>query len=370
MDAARAVAVLGMIVVNVGPRTGQGFADVVHRLPLGRASLLFVLLAGLGITLLTRRTRAPGSRIPWPALLWRTGVLLLGGLALQLLDHEVSVILPTYAVLFLLAVPLLRAPDRVLLTGALTAGVLGPVAWIGLQMAQGTTYDPRPTTLLDSPPEIVHSILFSSPYPVITWLGPFLFGMWLARQDLRDRSVQRRMIVAGALATLAGRALSLALISWVGEPGDAIGFDRLVTSVAHSQMPLWLVSGTGSAVLVLGVLLRGDAFVRRRLRVLVATGQLALTIYVGHLLVLAMLVRPEPHVLSEGVLISLAIATGAVLFATAWTARFPRGPLEQLLRRPWARGSPPAKPRTLPPGSGAEPPVRVNLRRPPARPTT
>ena len=36
-----------MIAVNVGPRTGEGPAAFLYHLPLGRASLLFLLLAGI-----------------------------------------------------------------------------------------------------------------------------------------------------------------------------------------------------------------------------------------------------------------------------------------------------------------------------------
>ncbi|RPF28294.1 putative membrane protein YeiB [Georgenia muralis] len=341
IDAARALAVMGMIVVNVGPRSGDSISDVLYRLPLGRASLLFVLLAGVGISLLTRRARLPGGRLPWATLLWRAGLLMTGGLALQLLDHGVSVILPTYALLFVIAIPLVRAGSRVVGLLAVALTVLGPVAWIGLQRIQGVTWDVRSATAADSPSEVLHSVLLSSPYPVITWAGPFLLGMWLGRLDLADRALQHRMILFGAFATVIGRAVSLVLVAWRGDPAETIGFDRLVTSVAHSQMPLWLISGTGSGVLVLGLLLRTGTVVERRLRPLVAMGQLALTIYVAHLLVLDLLVRPEPHVLAEGIGISLALSASALIFATWWRRNFDRGPLERLLRPPWREANAP-----------------------------
>ncbi|GAA4289119.1 DUF418 domain-containing protein [Georgenia daeguensis] len=348
IDAARALAVIGMVIVNVGPRSGDGLADVLHRIPLGRASLLFVLLAGLGISLLTRRARDSGGPLPWASLLWRSGLLLVGGLALQLLDHGVSVILPTYALLFLIALPVVRAPDRLLLVLAGALMVLGPVTWIFLQMVQGVRFASEPASLTDSPLLILHKVLLSSPYPVITWAGPFLLGMWLGRRRLSDRVLQRRMIVTGAIAAVAGRMISLALVAWLGEPSNTIGFDRLVTSVAHSQMPLWLLSGTGSALLALGVLLRLGRVVDRWLWPLVATGQLALTIYVAHLFALALLIRPEPHTLAEGVLISFVLSVLAIVGATLWRRYFKQGPFEALLRDPWNHPRIPTRLRTAP----------------------
>ena len=285
LDATRALAVIGMISVNVGPSTGSDVADVLHRLPLGRASLLFVVLAGLGTSLATRRAGQRESGMPWGLILWRSGLLLAGGLTLQRLDHGVSVILPTYAVLFLLALPLSRVPERAVAALAAGATVLGPIAWIGLQQHRGADYGQTPAVAGDPPLEVVHAIFLSGPYPVITWAGPFLLGMWLGRRDLAHPALQRRLVVVGAAAAVGGRALSAGLVQLVGAPGDTVGFDRLVTAVGHSQMPLWLVSGMGSAVLVLGVMLRAGEAPRTWLWPLVLTGQLALTIYVGHLVV-------------------------------------------------------------------------------------
>lgn len=349
VDVARALAVLGMLAVNVGPRDAEGLAAAFFRIPHGRASLLFVLLAGVGISLLTRRARLPGGSLPWPTLLWRAALLLLGGLALQLLDLDVTVILPTYAVLFLLAVPLVRAPDRALLVAAVAAVVAGPLAWLTVQTATGATFDLAPAELTDAPGEVVRTILLTGPYPVITWLAPFLLGMWVGRQDLAARDVQRRLLVGGSVVALAAVTTSRLLVRVLGEPGERLGPDRLVTAVAHSQMPLWLVGGAGAALAVLGaaLLLVPRLSTRPCARTVVsalgATGRLSLTIYVAHLVVLALLVRPGPETATEGVVVTLVMAAAAVVLAAAWTARFGQGPLERLLRLP--RTSAPHGPR-------------------------
>ncbi len=95
----------------IGPTEGQGLAEVLNRVPMGRASLLFVVLAGLGLSLLTGRARNTGLRPLWGTVLWRASLLLVGGLSLQLLDHGVNV-MPTYAMGLVLALPLLRPPGR------------------------------------------------------------------------------------------------------------------------------------------------------------------------------------------------------------------------------------------------------------------
>lgn len=337
LDAARAVAILGMIAVNVGPRGEAGLAGLLYDLPVGRASILFVVLAGVGMSLLTRSAREPGGRLPWRTVLWRSALLLFGGLALQELGHEVSVILAVYGVLFLLSLPLLRAPTRLVASLAGVMVVAGPVAWIGIQLATGTRFEFADPGLADDLPQVVHRVLVSGPYPVLVWCGPFLLGMVLGRAPLRERWLQRRLVLWGLVATVGAYALSQVLILLAGQPGDTIGWDRLRSAVGHSQMPLWLASAVGGALAVIGGFLWAGRLVERRLGVLASAGRLSLTVYVAHLIILAALVRPGPHTLAEGYLTTVLLSAALLALAYLWVRWRPVGPLEQLLRLPGAR---------------------------------
>ncbi|MFD1717112.1 DUF418 domain-containing protein [Georgenia deserti] len=335
LDVARAAAILGMLAVNVGPGDGSGPAAWVTRAAHGRASILFVLLAGVGLTLLTRRA-LEGGPSRRATLFWRAGVLLAIGLVLQVLDHDVSVILPTYAALFVLAAALVRAPDRLLLGGAAGVTVAGPVLWILLQ--RGGEFDRAPASLADSPFEILASVVATGPYPLVTWSAPFLFGMWLGRRDLRDRRLVSRLLVLGAVGAVGGMVTSRVLVRFTGQPGEVVGLDRLVSAVAHSQMPLWLISGTGSALAVLAALVLLTPHLKRFSRPLVALGQLSLTVYVAHLVVLSTVVRPGPWTPEDGLLITAVIGVAATIGATMWRSAFNRGPLEATLRLPRSAG--------------------------------
>lgn len=61
LDAARGLAVIGMIAINTGPRGDDELLEMLYRIPYGRASLLFVLLGGIGLSLMTRRSRLQGA---------------------------------------------------------------------------------------------------------------------------------------------------------------------------------------------------------------------------------------------------------------------------------------------------------------------
>ena len=324
-----------MLTVHVGPTNLDDPLGRVYAAPHGRASILFVFVAGVGVTLLgsSRRTSTSAARL---TLAWRALLLLPLGLALQLLDHGAFVILQDYAVLFLLGLVVLRLDDRALLGLAVAVAAVGPLAHISGHLIAPGAFERDPITLSDPVADIAHGLVLSGPYPLIVWAAPFLFGMWLGRRDLRAARVRRRLLGWGAAATLTAVALSLTLIALFGEPVGDVGWDHLVDRSPHSQMPLWLLGSTGSAAFVLGVALHAAEAAPRLAWPLVATGQLALTVYVGHLLAL----HAAPDALTStavggATLRVLAFALVAAAASTAWRAAFDRGPLEAGLRGPW-----------------------------------
>ncbi|HRO30064.1 DUF418 domain-containing protein [Citricoccus sp.] len=337
LDVARALAIIGMIAVNVGPRGEGGLFGTLYDLPLGRSSVLFMLLAGVGMSILTRSSRGPlAGPLPWQTVVWRAALLLVGGLALQMAGHEASVILPLYGLLFIVCLPLLRAPTWLLAALSATFLVAGPILWVAVR--HGTdAFTIKEPTLVDPPPEILDDILFSGSYPAVVWVAPFLLGMVLGRLDLRDGRLQRMFLVGGAVAAVGAYAFSRLLVLLVGEPGRTVGWDRLVSVTGHSQMPLWLISSTGAALCILGACLAAERFLARWTPALAAMGRLSLTVYVGHLLALAVFVRPGPGSLAGGYAVTAVLCLASLLFAWLWTRRFEVGPLEALMRLPRVR---------------------------------
>lgn len=332
IDAARAVAILGMIAVHAIPRGDNAGADWIVRIAYGRASLLFVVLAGIGVGLLTRPAQSPrGSGVP-SALLWRTPLLLVGGLALQLLDHDANVILPTYAALFVLAAIFVRASNTVLLATAIGSMLIGPVVWLVAQ--RGGQFTMEPPILGDPPVQVLGDVLATGPYPLVTWAGPFLLGIWLARMELSNPRLQRRLVLAGTGVAVAGLASSRVLTVLFGQPDDGAGMDRLLSAVGHSQMPLWLLSGSGSAFAVIGIALLTVARAPHWFYPAISLGRLSLTIYVAHLAGLALVARLGPGPPLEGPWLAALMGALALGLSSLWCALFPRGPLEALLRLP------------------------------------
>jgi uncharacterized membrane protein YeiB len=341
VDAARGFALLGMIIVNVGPVNPQSLLERLYLLPYGRASVLFVVVAGIGMGyLLNRRS----ERERWLTVTWRAALLFAGGVALQGLTDQVNVILPTYAVLFLLAPLLSRLPSRVLLPAAgVVLALVGPAVIVAHEMIRPAPHVLDPVTLGTRPWEAVHSLALTGPYPLASWTVPFVAGLCVARLDLTSTQVLRRLAVGGAAAAFGAATVSQLTYALIG-PGADRGPWRLLTGAAHGQMPLWLASSIGGALAVVAVC---SLIMRRpnRSRVLgwlVACGRLSLTLYVLHFVVLALTKPVGGFSFGQGVLISAALIATVITVAVVWERMGWPGPLERLLRTTWLR--PPSAP--------------------------
>lgn len=341
LDMARALAIIGMVMVHFGPtsvdeNTARGFLwETSH----GRASILFIVLAGVGVSLLAGerdRARLFGST---RRLLFRAAVLLPMGLLLQALGTRVAVILQYYAVFFLIAIPAVWLSDRWLLGGAFGALIVGPVAYLSAWFAEPSWYAPAPPSTIADGVGLVRDLLLTGYYPALVWTAPLLFGMWLGRRDLRARRKRWRLLWWGGAAATAAYLVAWRATLAVGTPPvSGPSWRWLVVAEPHSEMPLWLVGSTAVAVAVIGAsLLLADRFPRLTWP-LVASGQLALTTYVGHLLLLwqvpDLLVRDS---VTGALWTVVAFSVLAVGCAALWRSVVQRGPLESVLHLPFRR---------------------------------
>ncbi|MCW2769045.1 MAG: hypothetical protein JWR27_478 [Aeromicrobium sp.] len=114
VDAARGIALLGMMLVHVGPHGEPSRSPPVGQvLAGGRAAPLFAVLAGVALTLVHRRDpRGVGSV---RATIVRGALLVALGLGLgSLHDVPVYVILASYGLMIVVALPFRRLPTRAL----------------------------------------------------------------------------------------------------------------------------------------------------------------------------------------------------------------------------------------------------------------
>lgn len=339
IDVARALAIVGMVAVHIGP-SPQAVPGSFYGASYGRASVLFIVLAGVGVSLLAGdRSRERLHRTSL-RLAFRAVVLLPVGLALQLLPHGVAVVLQYYAVYFLVALLLVRVGDPGLLLVALGGALAGPVLLLAAQAVQPEWFAAGGDASLDDPVALLRALLLTGYYPAVTWAPPLAFGMWMGRRDLRSAGTGWWLLGGGAGVAVFAYGLSAALVAIVGAaPDSETTLRRLAVSGGHTEMPLSLVGATAVACAVLGGCLLVAERLPRPTWPLVAMGQMALSVYVIHLLVIAYdedLLRRATAGAATTSLGRFALVT--VVLCSLYRLARPRGPLEELLHLPFRRG--------------------------------
>jgi len=347
-DIARAVAVFGMVLVNFKVAMGAEEAGVawlvaVTGLVDGKAAATFVVLAGVGMSLMSRRAVASGDPAALGAvrrrLLKRALFLFVVGMAYTPLWN--ADILHFYGVYMLLAVWVLAWPGVALTAAALGANVLFFGMLLVLDYEAGWNWETLTYEGLFTPRGLVRHLFFNGFHPVFPWITYMLLGIWLGRRDLADTGTRRR-IGAGAVGLVLGvTAASRWLVHTVG---DGIDGTRDTTVALFGTVPMppnvfAIGAGCAAAVVVIVCAIELEHRIRGTAvgRALVATGQLALTLYVAHVVLgmgaLLLLGRLEGQTLPFALGAATVFMAAAVAFAAWWRGRWDRGPLEILMRR-------------------------------------
>lgn len=347
-DLARALAVFGMVIVNFkiameASQNGPEWLRQLVGLLEGRAAATFVVLAGVGLSLLSRKGRIAQDAVRLAqdrrTLLKRALFLFVMGLLYTPIWP--ADILHFYGVYIAVAAFLLMAPTRRLWAYAVGLVVAFVVLISVLDYETGWNWDTLEYSGFWTPAGMVRHLFYNGFHPVVPWLAFLLVGMILGRQDMREPSVRRRVIGWGAGIALVTEAVSWGLVralSVGASTSDQQDILALFGTGPMPPLPLYMLAGAGTACAVIGLAVAlGERFPDARwLRPFVSTGQLALTLYVAHVIVgmgtLEALGRLENQSLVAALVASGVFCIAGVVFAHLWRMRFKRGPLEAIMR--------------------------------------
>lgn len=360
VDVARGLALFGMMAVH----SFAWFTDDGQPTPSlavfgGRSAATFVFLAGISLAFLSGgASRLPRQQRTSAAagIAVRALLIALIGLALGSLPAtDAEVILVHYAVMFLLAIPVLWLSSRTLAALAAGVAVVGPVAMLaaaraGLDLGSGIEGDPNFIALFTDPVGMLYLMLFAGAYPVLAYVALLFAGLAVGRIDLTGRLMAVRLLVGGLALAIAARLAAAILLYPLG------GLDRLVAvtpsdgediTIAqqllwapqqgtswwylalpspHANTPLDLAHTLGSAMAVLGaaLLVTRIPAARRALQPMAAVGGMTLTLYSAHIVLLSSGLLEDYSTILWLIMVGCSIA-----FAWVWRRRFGQGPLER-----------------------------------------
>ncbi|MDY0909284.1 heparan-alpha-glucosaminide N-acetyltransferase domain-containing protein [Microbacterium sp. CFBP9034] len=334
VDLARGLAVLGMFAAHLlwiddsfewtDAATWVAVVD-------GRSSILFATLAGVSIGLVTgARTPLRGSALKTARVRLAVRALLLWllGLLLILTGVPVYVILPAYALLFFLAILLVRLGARTLLSLSALLALVMPVVQVALDEL------PLWNTMSGS----TLSLAIGWHYPFTTWIAFLVAGLGVARAGIQRLSVQLWMLGAGVALAVVGYGADAATgAAEADERSSYLG--ALWTARPHSTGLLEVVGSGGFALAVIGAaLLLCRTVLVWIVLPLRAVGAMPLTAYTAQLLVWAAIAS---DVLGDaGDLAGFRdlqpfwpLTLTTVALCTAWALLVGRGPLEWAIDR-------------------------------------
>jgi uncharacterized membrane protein YeiB len=368
LDIARGLAILGMAGAHIGETEAfdwvdpATWTDLVH----GRSSILFAVLAGISIALMTGRSVLPErERIPSIRLnlIGRGAVIFLIGLALEMLNTPIAVILTLYGLLYVAVIPFLRWRPRQLLVAAALLALVGPALLAFLNAVMLNPYGSG-----------IGFVLYGS-YPITVWMAFVLGGMALGRlrvDQLRTAAIALGVGLAlavlgyclGGIAQVTGITGSSGAISSSADVSSSIDgsileggssawsppsgweeyaqalaatdpFGAAVTAVfavePHSGGTAEILGSGGFALAVIALCLLLSRPLRWVLLPLGALGSMPLTAYSAHVLSIVLIGGPGAFFTSNAFWAATAVAL--LLLTTLWSMFLGRGPLERLVGR-------------------------------------
>jgi len=351
-DVVRALALIGVVVMNYhgyliirGASPSPGWwTDVFDPFAgplLTRFASTFVLTAGVGITLLTRRVvadRAAGVEGADAAVLAMRWRLVRRGLLLYVLGQVLEVIwngtiIVYYGAMFVVAAVLFTLASRWVAVVGIVCALAGWAinTWVFWQREDGqdVSWLLQPGT--DTVRRFVFDLAVNGTHPLLPWMAFLCAGIILGRH--LDDPTWRPLVAGLGVMLFASGVLASTLAS---TPFT----EELLSTSPRDRGLAYVASVLGTALIAFAAI----SFLADRATGLGAdlvdplrrAGQMTLTLYVAHILVFNLVVDwlgvVEPAGLGTALLFSAVFWIAAIAAGTAWHRRVGRGPLERIYR--------------------------------------
>jgi len=347
-DVARALAIIGMVFVNFhvvlqlqgADLHADGVGGWLAHWITGRAAATFVVLAGVGIALLSGRAIIDPSQRPAVRKRLLARAFFLAVIGWPFLIVWEGDILHFYAAYFLAGAFMFHWKIRYHL---LFAGIL-PLLFLLVLPVWERNWDFETLTYNNiwTAQGQLMSLFLNGFHPLIPWLAFLAVGMALGRY--LQRSPEKTLWIALpclAVSALTEWASSIGIAEAVEAGVEAELAKALLGTSSLPPMPQYILGAScfSVALICLGRRIGDKSSNHWIFHPLVCLGQMALTLYVVHFFAgvfpLYVMASENPAVWSLGTCVmatALFCGTG-IISATLWKQWLPRGPAEWLMRR-------------------------------------
>lgn len=349
IDLARAIAIIGMIIVNFkvafnAIKGNQLLVKTMNNFD-GKAAALFIILAGVGLSLMTNSARIGKNREKMKkakaTLLKRALFLFVVGLLYFPLWP--ADILHYYGFFIFFGVLVITARSWFLW---LSSGFL-VILYVGLLFIfdYETSWDWKYLEYLDfwTINGFLRNLVFNGFHPLIPWLSFLFIGIWLGRKDLYDAIFRKRTLIISSIIFISSIILSkitinVMLDTLVGWPLEDI--ESLFGTSPMPPMPYYIISSSSLAISVIILCIYISERFKESVIItsLIRFGKLALTMYLAHVIigmgvVMAFTGEQVTWQIEYSLIHSLLFSLLAIVFSHFWLRKREVGPLEFIMRK-------------------------------------
>lgn len=349
IDIARALAVIGMIIVNfkvvLGGENGLSWVKSFASAFDGKAAATFVVLAGVGLALMTnsalryndsQKLQTARIRIAKRALF-----LLIVGLSYIVIWP--ADILHFYGIYMLVILLLISSKEKIILISALAIILLYPLLIIIWSYETGWNFDTLEYLDFWTFNGFFRNLFFNGFHPVIPWTSFIFFGFWYGKQDLNSDRFIKKAFWVSLIAFVVIQILSHLSISFLSEGNEqaASELSQIIGTKPMPPLPIYMFNGIAISISIISAcIIIGKRFSTNKLLLaLNKTGQLALTFYVAHVIIgmgIIEAISPEKmgnYSIEFSVGYALVFSLLCVLFATFWLKSRENGPVEWIMKK-------------------------------------
>lgn len=348
IDVARALAVIGMIIVNFKVVFGQANSNWVSTFTSffdGKAAATFVVLAGVGLALMTKSSIKSSNQDKLKKIRNRIvkRAMFLFLIGISYIAIWPADILHFYGVYMIFTVLILTSNLRTILIIGTALILIYPILLLFFNYETGWDFSNLTYKDFWTVKGFVRNLFFNGFHPVIPWTSFMLFGYWLGRQNLNDNRFVKKICWISTIVFISIQAVSYASISILSE-GNEKAIQDLTEVLGTNPMPplpFYMFNGISVAFIIISICILVSRKWENNIIIdaLNKTGQLALTFYVAHVILGMGIVevlgtnKLGTYTITFSLIYALVFSLCCVLFAVVWRRYFSAGPLEWILRK-------------------------------------
>jgi uncharacterized protein len=348
IDVARALAVFGMIIVNfkvVFGDEGHQWVKSIASIFDGKAAATFVVLAGVGIALMTKTAIKNNDKaklaITRSRIIKRALFLFIVGLSYIAIWP--ADILHFYGVYMAILMVLLTARDWIIILSALCFIIAFPNLMMVWNYETGWNFSTLEYQGFWTIKGFLRNLFFNGFHPVIPWTAFLLFGYWLGKKDLDNDTFVRKTFWVNTAIFIFIQIFSYLSIAFLSEGNKetAEELSFILGTDPIPPLPMYMLNGITAAFAIITACI----IIARRFETniiidaLNKTGQLALTFYVAHVILgmgVVEAIKPAKmgyYSIEFSVGYALVFSLICILFAVIWKRYKKAGPLEWIMRK-------------------------------------